>query len=112
MFAIGMTLLMTTGILDRVNNWVNLEEQTLELPEYDLVLGKNIKRIVMNTANHNVAIENIKSNDISIFGSYRVFTLNEEALVKSTRSEERRVGKESRSKYVECDAKNEITQDE
>src|SRR5690625_327844 len=84
MFAIGMTLLMTTGILDRVNNWVNLEEQTLELPEYDLVLGKNIKRIVMNTANHNVAIENIKSNDISIFGSYRVFTLNEEALVKST----------------------------
>src|SRR5690625_4228362 len=28
MFAIGMPLLMTTGILDRVNNWVNLEEQT------------------------------------------------------------------------------------
>src|SRR5690625_2379609 len=84
MFAIGMTLLMTTGILDRVNNWVNLEEQTLELPEYNLVLGKNIKRIVMNTANHDVAIENIKSNDISIFGSYRAFMLNEEALVKST----------------------------
>lgn len=84
MFALTMTVLVTTGIAERANDWMQLKEKTLNLPDYELILGKNIKRLVVDTGNHDVTIENIASNDITIFGSYQALTSSENDLVNTS----------------------------
>ncbi|RDW20238.1 hypothetical protein CWR48_05920 [Oceanobacillus arenosus] len=83
MAGIGLTILTTTGILDKVNNWANIETKTLHLPEYAAAIDEEISRIVVNTGNHAVTFEDSQPDNVNIFGSYRTQILDKEATIKS-----------------------------
>lgn len=83
MVGIGFTVLTTTGILDKVNDWANIETKTMNLPEYEHAIEKGINRVVVDTGNH-LTIENTADNDVSIFGTYRAQTVAGKSAIKST----------------------------
>lgn len=83
-FGIVLTLLSTTGILHKVNDWMKIEEVTFDLPEYEHMINKeSIKRIVVHSRNHPITIENSIDEDISIFGTYRTQTIDQDEPITS-----------------------------
>lgn len=85
MVGICLTIFTTTGVLDKVNDWMNMETETMNLPEYKNPIGKDIKRVVVNTGNHEVSLENSSLDSVSIFGTYLVQTLENKAPIKSVK---------------------------
>ena len=67
-----------TGILDRVNDWINYEVKTFDLPAYHHSLDKKIKRIVIIGSDNPLTIESGTADDLSIFGTYTVGSGTEE----------------------------------
>lgn len=84
MVGIGLTLLSTTGVLHKFNDWMQLEETTLNLPVYEHMIDQEaIKRIVVHSGQHPITIENSVDEDISIFGTYHTQTINEDQPINS-----------------------------
>lgn len=83
MMGIGLTVLTTTGVLEKVNYWSNMETNTMDLPEYENLIGKEIKRVVLDTGRHEVTIENSPDQGVSIFGTYLAQTIGNKATIKS-----------------------------
>lgn len=83
MAGIGLTILATTGILDKVNEWANMEIKTMNLPEYGNPIQEDITRVVVNTGSHAITVEDSASDKVSIFGTYRAQTYGKEAAITS-----------------------------
>ncbi len=83
MIAIAMTILMSTGLFDKVHAWTILERTVGDLPEYDITLDENIDRIVISAGNQPLSIEDTASNGIHIFGIYHAQTINDHRVVES-----------------------------
>lgn len=83
MVGIGLTIITTTGILDKMNDWSAIETNIINLPEYENTLGENINRVVINTGSQSLTIDGSQENDVSIFGTYRAQSLGKEAAIKS-----------------------------
>jgi hypothetical protein len=70
---IGFAAVSSTGILDKVDEVVNREERTFDLPEFNEKLD-GIKRIIVQTGNSPITIEGASGKDVSMFGTYRALT--------------------------------------
>ncbi|RIW33989.1 hypothetical protein D3H55_10340 [Bacillus salacetis] len=68
---IGLTVLQATGMLGAVKSYMTAEERTMEIPAFTQSMGKDIKRIVVDTGNHDLTIEGGTGDEISLFGTYR-----------------------------------------
>ena len=80
---IGVSIMNSTGLLEKVNQWVNHEEKTMDLPVYSQPLADDIKRVVLDTGNYPISIEGIIEKEISMFGTYRMTFGNEEKVISS-----------------------------
>lgn len=85
MIGISLTVLTTTGVLEKVNEWANIETNTMDLPEYKNLIGKEIKRVVLDTGSHEITIENSPDDGVSIFGTYLTQTMKNKATIKSVK---------------------------
>lgn len=83
MFGIGLTIVTTTGIFDKINDWSAIETNMINLPEYENSLEENIKRVVIETGSQSLTIDDTEENDVSIFGTYRAQSLGKEAAIQS-----------------------------
>lgn len=83
MVGIGLTIITTTGILEKVNEWSKIETNIINLPEYEESLGDNINRVVINTGSQALTIDGSQENDVSIFGIYRAQSLGKEAVIET-----------------------------
>ena len=68
---IGFTVLTSTGLLTELQTLVVAEDQSFNLPSIVEELPDNIKRIVLETSDHEVKIEGSDVNQLTIFGTYR-----------------------------------------
>jgi Domain of unknown function (DUF5668) len=78
---IGFAAVSSTGILDKLDDVVNREERTMDLPEFTEKLDGSIKRIIVQTGNSPITIEGASGKDVSMFGTYRAMTAKKENLV-------------------------------
>ncbi len=83
MVGIGLTIITTTGILEKVNEWSKIETNIINLPEYEESLGDNINRVVINTGSQPLTIDGSQENEVSIFGTYRAQSLGKEAVIET-----------------------------
>ena len=68
---IGFTVLTSTGLLTELQTLVVAEDKSFNLPSIEEELPDNIKRIVLETSDHEVKIEGSDVNQLTIFGTYR-----------------------------------------
>jgi len=80
---IGLTMITTTGILEKVNEWSNIETNMINLPEYEESLGKKINRVVIDTGSHELTIDGSQENDVSIFGTYRAQSIGKKPVIET-----------------------------
>ncbi|WP_019155478.1 LiaF transmembrane domain-containing protein [Robertmurraya massiliosenegalensis] len=59
------------GLTDIAKDVISSEEQTVELPPLNQTIDQNIKRIVLKTDHENLVVEGTKSQEVSMFGTYR-----------------------------------------
>ena len=85
MVGVYLTIFATTGVLDKFNQWTNMETETMNLPEYENLIGRDVKRVVVNTGSHEVSLENSSLDSVSIFGTYLAQTLGNKAPIKSVK---------------------------
>ncbi|MFZ3580077.1 hypothetical protein [Virgibacillus sp. DJP39] len=83
MAGIGFTIFTATGVLDKFNDWTTMELKTMDLPEYENDIGKDIKRVVVDEAWQGVRIEDTKNEVVSIFGTYHAQTLEDKKPITS-----------------------------
>lgn len=83
MVAIAMTILMSTGLFDKVHAWTNLERTVGDLPEYDVTIDENIDRIVISAGNQPLTIEDTTGNDVHIFGIYHAQTIQSAPVIQT-----------------------------
>ncbi|MBP2240923.1 hypothetical protein J2Z40_001483 [Cytobacillus eiseniae] len=83
---IGFAVLSSTGIFDKVDDVLNREERTIDLPSFEHQINNDIKRVVINTDRNPLTIEGTTSKEISLFGTYRALVGPKEQLV--TKAEE------------------------
>lgn len=80
---IGLTILTTTGIFDRITDWTSMEMKTMDLPEFDMPIRKNIERVVVHMGNHALTFEDSPSDHVTIFGTYHGTTLKDQVAIHS-----------------------------
>ena len=68
---IGFTVLTSTGLLTELQSFVVAEDKSINLPSIEEELPDKIKRIVLETSDHEAKIEGSNVNQINIFGTYR-----------------------------------------
>lgn len=68
---IGFTVLTSTGLLTELQTLVVAEDKSFNLPSIEEELPDNIKRIVLETSDHEVNIEGSNVNQLTVFGTYR-----------------------------------------
>lgn len=68
---IGFTVLTSTGLLTELQTLVVAEDKSFNLPSIEEELPDKVKRIVLETSDHEVKIESSDVNQINIFGTYR-----------------------------------------
>lgn len=78
---IGFAILSSTGILEKMDDVLQREHRTLDLPEVDYSLKSGVKRIVIDTGNYPLTIEGSENKDISLFGTYTVNAGKKEELI-------------------------------
>ncbi|MGE8205316.1 LiaF transmembrane domain-containing protein [Heyndrickxia sp. NPDC080065] len=81
---IGLTIVTTTGILDKVTATMRAEQRTLDLPNYDKELNKRIKRVVVDAGNFPLTIESTADNSISMFGTYVAEIIPKQKLIEAS----------------------------
>ncbi|MCQ6277042.1 hypothetical protein JMM81_19380 [Bacillus sp. V3B] len=78
---IGFSLFSSTGILEKVDDWLNREEQTIDLPVFEHQVKGEVKRLVVNTGSNPLTIEGITEKEVTMFGTYRALTGKNEKLI-------------------------------
>ncbi|MBY0122203.1 hypothetical protein [Bacillus sp. S/N-304-OC-R1] len=78
---IGFAILSSTGILEKVNDVLQREERTMELPPLEQKINDKIQRVVVNTERSPLAIEGTQENEITMFGTYRALSGKNEKLI-------------------------------
>ncbi|KAB2331169.1 hypothetical protein F7731_19025 [Cytobacillus depressus] len=78
---IGFAIISSTGILAKVNDVLQREEQTLDLPSYEQKISNEVKRVVVNTDRYPLTIEGTANNEISMFGTYQTQVRKNEQLI-------------------------------
>ncbi|WP_258535510.1 DUF5668 domain-containing protein [Bacillus sp. 03113] len=69
---IGFSILSSIGIMDKIDQQLTREERTMDLPAFNQPVDENIKRVVLQTKRDSITVEGTGSNDVSIFGTYRM----------------------------------------
>ena len=80
---IGLTLLSTTGIMDKITGVMAAETRTENLPEFNQTFDQNIKRIVIRTEDQPVTVEGSSEKGVAIFGTYRADMNQKENLINT-----------------------------
>jgi len=83
MFTLGLTMLTTTGVLDKVNEWTQMTTQSLNLPAYETTIKEDIERIVVQTNNHSLNIQDTSSHSVNVFGTYEARIIDDHAPIQS-----------------------------
>lgn len=78
---IGFAVLQSTGLIDRAEELMSRENKVFDLPELNYSLDQSVSRIVVDTGNYPITVEGITSSEISMFGTYEVFSGKKEQLV-------------------------------
>lgn len=73
---IGFASLHATGLLDKLQAWMNVEVKTFDLPTFEMNLDDHVTRVVVNTSSYPFTIETGKTNDVSVFGTYETTILD------------------------------------
>jgi hypothetical protein len=68
---IGLTILQATGVMGAVQSWMTAEEKTMEIPTFNQSIEEGIKRVVVDTGQHDLTIEGGTGDEVSMFGTYR-----------------------------------------
>ncbi|MGE6259853.1 LiaF transmembrane domain-containing protein [Heyndrickxia sporothermodurans] len=68
---IGLTIVTTTGVLDKVTTSIKAVQKTVDLPSFEKAIGENIKRIVVESGRYPIRIEGTSEKNVSIFGTYQ-----------------------------------------
>ncbi len=71
MIAIGFTLLTSTGIMKELQTVMQSETKTFELPEWEETIPGGVEKIIIETGNQRVKIDDSNSNKMYILGTYR-----------------------------------------
>ena len=80
---IGFVLLSSAGILEKMDDWLNREEQTLDLPVLEHQVIDEVKRVVIHTGNYPLTVEGTVEKEVSMFGTYRAHTRENEKLISN-----------------------------
>lgn len=78
---IGFAILNSTGILTKMDDVLQREERTMELPGLDYSLSANVKRVVVNTNRYPLTIEGTSGKDVAMFGTYTAYAGKKEKLI-------------------------------
>lgn len=81
---IGFTVMSATGVLEKMNDWMNYEVKTLDLPAYSEPLDDRVKRVVLDVGAHPLTIESGTGQEMSVFGTYRSEILNDKRTVTNS----------------------------
>ena len=54
---IGLSILQATGVVGAMQSWMTSEEKTMEIPAFNHSVSDEIKRIVVDTGQHDLTIE-------------------------------------------------------
>jgi hypothetical protein len=93
--ALAMTLLTSAGLLGEVRAAVQTYEWTGELPAAQMTIPPDVERIVINTQHHPARIDRAGSDQLHVFGTYRVMAAPEhkdELIPKEDVVDLRRIG--------------------
>ena len=71
---IGFTLFSSIGMFEKIDDWLNQEEQTMDLPVFEYEMVEDIKRVVVDTGSAPLTIEGILEKEVTVFGTYRSLT--------------------------------------
>lgn len=80
---IGFAVVNSMGILEKVNDVLQREERTLDLPEVEYQLKNEIKRVVVDMDSYPLSIEGTSGDEIALFGTYRAYTGKKEQLIST-----------------------------
>ncbi len=83
MIALGFLVLSYTGVMGELQQAIAAEEKTFDLPIVQATVPTTIKRIVIEPTHQPIEIEKRPSNEISLFGTYRVTTTEDEPIIRS-----------------------------
>lgn len=85
MVGIGFAIVSSTGILEKMDEALQREERTIDLPELEYSIKNNVQRIVVDIGNYNypLTIEGTSGNAISLFGTYRANAGKKEKLLSN-----------------------------
>ncbi len=84
-FGIGFTIFSSTGMFEKIDDWLNHEEQTMDLPVFEHQLEGDVKRVVVDTGSSPLTIEGITEKEVSMFGTYRSLTGEKEKLISEAK---------------------------
>lgn len=69
--AIGVTLLMSVGIMPELKAYIQSETKTLSLPSWETRLPMEIQKIVIEAGSQRVKIEGSATQEVHVLGTYR-----------------------------------------
>ncbi|MBU8880311.1 hypothetical protein BGM26_15270 [Bacillus sp. FJAT-29790] len=81
---IGFAILSSTGILEKMDDVLQREERTLDLPAFEHKINNEVKRVVVHTGRYPLTVEGTTGKDVSMFGTYRALTGKNEKLISKT----------------------------
>ncbi|MEH7345815.1 hypothetical protein V7122_18385 [Bacillus sp. JJ1532] len=81
---IGFAIISSTGILEKLNDVLQREERTFELPVFEQKMSDSIKRVVVNAEHSPFTIEGTPESELAIFGTYRALSGKNEELVSES----------------------------
>ncbi|MFD2446615.1 hypothetical protein ACFSO7_21990 [Bacillus sp. CGMCC 1.16607] len=84
MIGIGFVLLSSTGLMEKVTDVMESQEQTMELPPFIQKVDAEIKRIVVKTEQYPITIEATPNKEVSMFGTYRTVMRENEKLINQS----------------------------
>lgn len=72
---IGMILFIISsiGVADEISALVSAQEETFDFPSHDIPVPGDVEQIVLDFGTYPVSVEGIDSDQVSIFGTYRLF---------------------------------------
>lgn len=80
---IMLALLSSTGLLGKVETVLAKEERSFELPNFAYQILDSVKRVVVRTTGYDMTVETSEEKEVSMFGTYRVQTVNNKKAIKS-----------------------------
>ncbi|UII56371.1 hypothetical protein LS684_02475 [Cytobacillus spongiae] len=79
---IGFAILQSIGLTDKVEEVLNREQRSFELPGFEMPVDRNVKKIVIQTNRYPITIEGTTEQEVSMFGVYEAVTGKKEKLLE------------------------------